>query len=181
MGGQETTFDCSSRARPTGPVVTRPRGRGSSPLGRQTCERAPARAAGVSASLSGRLSTTGRAGAIAPALLALAILVSACGSSSATGTTTPAATRASEAGICQQVAAALSDGPDPAADPVGYALAQVGPLRAIRSSDGALKSAIDALAAAYQRFYDDNGTSSAGGTVASTARKLDQLCPGAAQ
>ena len=62
----------------------------------------------------------------------------------------------------------LTDGPDPDADPVGYALAQVGPLRQIKpTSDQPLQTAIDQLASAYQRFY------AAGGVGASVKRAVD--------
>ena len=37
--------------------------------------------------------------------------------------------------LCQQLNAVFSDGPDPDADPVGYALSQIKPLQAIHSSD----------------------------------------------
>ena len=70
---------------------------------------------------------------------------------------TPAAKSA-----CQQVGAALADGPDSGADPVGYALAQILPLRAIRiSSDPTLHAAIDGLASAYQTYYSHNGSGGA--------------------
>ena len=39
----------------------------------------------------------------------------------------------------------LSNGPDPDADPVGYAQAQILPLREIDTSDANLHQAIDAL------------------------------------
>src|ERR1700728_2213452 len=55
-------------------------------------------------------------------MVAGAALLSACGSSGSP----PDAAAAKSA--CQQVSAVLSDGPDPSADPVGYAEAQVVPL-----------------------------------------------------
>jgi hypothetical protein len=86
---------------------------------------------------------------------------------------------ASIAAACQQVAAALADGPDPGADPVGYALAQIKPLRAIQTSDEPLRSAIVGLASACQSFYDDNGTKAATALVTSASNRLDKFCPGA--
>ncbi len=85
------------------------------------------------------------------------------------------------ASTCQQVSAVLSDGPDPGADPVGYAEAQILPLRQIRAPDQALREAISGLADAYQQFFASNGTSSNGReAVAVASRKVDSLCPGAA-
>jgi hypothetical protein len=102
-------------------------------------------------------------------------LLEACGSSPSHPAASPAAKSA-----CQQVSAALSDGPDPDADPVGYALAQVRPLGAIKvSSDATLQRAIDRLAAAYQTFSDDNGTKAAKQSVKTASKTVNDLCPGA--
>jgi hypothetical protein len=111
--------------------------------------------------------------------LALAVLlVSACGSavSAAASASSPAATE----NACRQVSAVLSDGPDPGADPVGYAEAQIIPLRQISTSGQALRAAIGQLADAYQEFFASNGASGAKEAVAVAARKLDSICPGAA-
>lgn len=81
---------------------------------------------------------------------------------------------------CQQVSAILSDGPDPDADPVGYAEAQISPLRQISTSDRTLRNAIGQLADAYQEFYNSNGTSKAKEeAVAVASKKVDSICPGA--
>jgi hypothetical protein len=82
---------------------------------------------------------------------------------------------------CQAVSAVLSDGPDPDADPVGYAFAQILPLRQIKkSSDGPLQSAIDNLAQAYQEFYNAKGTGHAVQSAVSAAtQRMNRLCPGA--
>jgi len=75
----------------------------------------------------------------------------------------------------------LSDGPDPGADPVGYAEAQILPLRQISSADPALRAAISMLADAYQQFFASDGKSSnAKEAVTVASRKLDAICPGAA-
>jgi hypothetical protein len=105
-------------------------------------------------------------------------LVTACGSS---GRAAPAS-GSSVPQTCQAVTAALTDGPDPDADPVGYALAQVRPLRQIKTtSDQALQTAIDQLASAYQRFYAADGVgASAKRAVTGASDRLDALCPGAA-
>src|ERR1700733_2972445 len=107
-----------------------------------------------------------RFSAVATCLLVLGFVVAACGSTSAAKSPATSET-ASIATACQQVAAALADGPDPDADPVGSSLAQINPLQAIRASDGSLRSAIVGLARAYQRFYDDNGTKTATALVTS--------------
>jgi hypothetical protein len=119
--------------------------------------------------------------AVAACMLVLSLAVAACGSSPAAKSPTPASTsEASSVGAtCQQVAAVLSDGPDPDADPVGYALAQIKPLRAIHTSDTSLGAAIDALSSAYQKFYDDNGTKAASSLVTSADSRVDKFCPGA--
>ena len=103
----------------------------------------------------------------------LTLLLSACGSLSASR---PAAER-----TCRQVAVVLSDGPDPQADPVGYAEAQILPLRHIHTSDRALGQAIGGLAAAYQRFFNDRGGSKAAqAAVVAASKRIGALCPGVA-
>ncbi len=116
--------------------------------------------------------------AVPTGMLVVALTVAACGSSS--GAKTPSTSRtASVVSGCQQVVAVLSDGPDPDADPVGYALAQIKPLRAIQTSNESLRSAISGLASAYQTFYDDNGTKAATALVTSAGDRVDKFCLGA--
>jgi hypothetical protein len=115
---------------------------------------------------------------VATSMLVVALAVAACGSTSAAKPPSSPQTASIAAG-CPQVAAALADGPDPDADPVGYALAQIKPLRAIQTSDTPLRSAIVGLASAYQSFYDDNGTKAATELVTSAGNRLDKSCPGA--
>jgi hypothetical protein len=95
------------------------------------------------------------------------------------GTSGATSSKASAKHTCQVVAATLSDGPDPDADPVGYALAQVLPLRQITTSDEPLKKSIDRLSSAYETFYKDNGTKAAKKIVATAAKSLNTYCPGA--
>jgi hypothetical protein len=112
------------------------------------------------------------AGLAAPGL---AVLLCACGSSAHS-----AAQATAIQSTCQQVSAVLSDGPDPDADPVGYAEAQIRPLRQISTSDRALRDDIGQLADAYQQFFDSNGTSSkAKEAVTVASNKVDSICPGA--
>ena len=107
------------------------------------------------------------------------LLVGACASSAPSASARASAPTV--ASTCQQVGAVLSDGPDPDADPVGYAEAQILPLRQISVSDQALRTAINQLADAYQQFYASNGKSSdAKEAVAAASKKLNSTCPGAA-
>jgi hypothetical protein len=83
---------------------------------------------------------------------------------------------------CTAVADVLSDGPDPTADPVGYAEAQVLPLRQLHISQPAVRSAVDQLAAAYQAYSVSKGVDTAADAkkVAADEEALNALCPGAA-
>ena len=105
-----------------------------------------------------------------------ATLLAACSSSSAPAR--PSGARST----CQKVGDALADGPDPDADPVGYALAQIIPLRQIKAtSDQSLQTAIDKLDAAYRQFYKDGGVGqSAKHAVTRATDKFNTLCPGVA-
>ena len=114
-------------------------------------------------------------------LVLVVLLVCACSSSASSAAKGTASNAAATENTCQQVSAALSDGPDPDADPVGYAEAQVLPLRRINAPDQALRSVIGQLANAYQQFFASNGKSSnAKEAVAVASEKLNSLCPGAA-
>jgi hypothetical protein len=107
--------------------------------------------------------------ALAPALLG------ACGSSS------PQTPNAEIERTCRQVEAVLSDGPEPAADPVGYAQAQVLPLRQIHTSDRRLHEAISRLAGAYDAFASEHRAGSAAeSAVSAAAEGVNAICPGAA-
>jgi hypothetical protein len=109
-----------------------------------------------------------------------ALLLSAC-SSSARSSAPGVAAATAVASTCEQVGAVLSDGPDPDADAVGYAEAQVLPLRQIHASNQAFRNAIVQLASAYQAFYASDGKSSqAKQAVAAASKKINSFCPGAA-
>jgi hypothetical protein len=107
-----------------------------------------------------------------------AAVLAACGSSGPSGQASGQVVHTT----CQEVIAVLSDGPDTGADPVGYAFAQVRPLRAITPrTDRPLQDAIDGLALAYQRFYDDDDVGAAAkNAVKVAAARLNALCPGVA-
>jgi hypothetical protein len=105
---------------------------------------------------------------------AMALGLSACSGSGA-----PAQAAAS-AKTCQQVGAVLSDGPDPTADPVGYAEAQILPLRQLHAADTELRAAISTLANAYAKFFASDGKSAAATTaVVAATRHMNKLCPDA--
>ena len=113
-------------------------------------------------------------------LILMVVLVCACSSSSHSTATASSSTAATE-NACEQVSAVLSDGPDSDADPVGYAEAQILPLRQINVSNQALHGVISQLADAYQKFFASNGKSgNAKEDVAVASKKLNSICPGAA-
>jgi hypothetical protein len=78
---------------------------------------------------------------------------------------------------CQGVAAVLANGPDPHVDPVGYAEAQVVPLRKVHAADSSLRHAIDQLSRAYERFYVEDGAAAARQGLVTAIRHMDHLCP----
>ncbi len=105
--------------------------------------------------------------------LASLVLLAACGSSKPALSSAQVKTQ-----TCKQVEAALSDGPDPEADPVGHAQAQILPLREIHTGDETLHQAIDTLAAAYQSFVSTNGSAAAKSAVSVASKTIEHLCPG---
>ncbi len=113
----------------------------------------------------------------APGLAALALgaaLLAGCGSSGSH----PSSSAVQQ--VCQEVSAVLSDGPDPGADPVGYAEAQIVPLQQVHTADAHLQTAIDDLASAYQHFYRTNGAHAAQLVVNQASNQVNAICPGAA-
>ena len=102
------------------------------------------------------------------------IVIAGCGSSSKPA---PSSAQVKQQ-TCKQVEAALADGPDPEADPVGHAQAQILPLHQIHTTDAELHQAIDTLASAYQSFSSSNGSSSAKSTVDAATKTIEGLCPG---
>lgn len=75
-----------------------------------------------------------RPGPIGPLVTAPALTSSAWSSSASPRRPSFAATASART----EISAVLSDAPAPDADPVGYALSQVRPLRAVRTGDDAL-------------------------------------------
>jgi hypothetical protein len=108
------------------------------------------------------------------AFLALATAISGCGSAD------HSAAAAARRRTCQDISAVLSDGPAPNADPVGYAEAQILPLRQIHTADRTLGRAVTELSAAYRAFFESNGAPSAKRAVLAASKRVDTFCPGAA-
>jgi hypothetical protein len=122
------------------------------------------------------------------ALLLAVLLVSACSSSAsssaaASSSSSPSASSSATAiaATCEQVSAVLGDGPDPDADPVGFAEAHILLLRQINTPDQSLRGALSQLAEANQSFVASNGKSAnAKEAVAVADKKINSICPGAA-
>jgi hypothetical protein len=113
----------------------------------------------------------------ATVVLASMALLAGCGSSGSSS-----ATRTQRQQECTAVADVLSDGPDPGVDPVGYAEAQVLPLRHLKLSQTSIHRAVANLASAYQAYADAGPKAPASTTtaVAGAQKALNKLCPGAA-
>lgn len=112
----------------------------------------------------------------------LALTVAACGSaSSQTSSTVSLGSAVQQDGT--SVADVLSDGPDPGADPVGYAEAQVTPLRQLTISDATLHHAVLTLASAYEAVSTSSSSTHASSAqaVAKAENEVNKICPQAAQ
>ena len=112
----------------------------------------------------------------------VALAVAACGSASSQASSTALLGTAVQQD-CTLVADVLSDGPDAGADAVGYAQAQVLPLRQLTIGDPALHRAVLSLAAAYQTFSTSTGPTRAAATLTVTKaeNEVSKICPQAAQ
>jgi hypothetical protein len=83
--------------------------------------------------------------------------------------------------LCQQLNGIFSDGPDPDADPVGYALSQVEPLEGVHTSDTSIKAALARLIPADQQLVNSNGADKAAATTIRQADEaINRSCPGVA-
>jgi hypothetical protein len=109
--------------------------------------------------------------------LALTVpLLAACSASPSGGTSSQA-----PAAVCQKLLGVLSDGPDPDADPVGYALSQIAPLSQIHTSDHELAQRLSDLVAADRALVSSNGSDhTATKSIAKDDASLNKVCPGAA-
>jgi hypothetical protein len=122
--------------------------------------------------------------AIRPRTMALASVAvavplwAACGSSGSSG---GAASAHAPTAVCQKILAVLSDGPDPDADPVGYALSQILPLGQIHTSDKAVSTSLRSLIAADQALVKSNGADkTATADIKKDDNSLNTACPGVA-
>jgi hypothetical protein len=108
----------------------------------------------------------------------------AAGCSSSHSTASPAATSSVSAlsQDCTNVSDVLADGPDPTADSVGYAEAQILPLKQLSYSDSAVHGAADRLDAAFSAFTAAQGSAQVQAAVQVTSAEdaINALCPGAA-
>lgn len=121
----------------------------------------------------------------ARALAATASLVVAAGLVTATGVTAASAARSKHvkhgpAPQCTAVSDVLADGPTLTADPVGYAEAQVLPLKQLKLSYPPLKQAVAQLDAAYKAYSSSNGSSKAAVKVTVAQDRVNAICPTAA-
>jgi hypothetical protein len=119
----------------------------------------------------------------AAALAALSVAACSSSSSSSNAASSTAIFGSALKQDCTNVADVLSDGPDPDADPVGYAEAQILPLRQLTIGDAKLHQAVLTLAGAYQAF--SAGTKPGGAAAALKVSKaeaaVNAICPQAAQ
>jgi hypothetical protein len=117
------------------------------------------------------------------ALAAIPVVVAACSSGSPGGATSGGggAQAAAPQALCQQLNGVLSDGPDPDADPVGYALSQIMPLGQIHSGDRAVMATVARLVTADRAVVASNGDDRAAtATVKDAYESLNRACPGVA-
>jgi hypothetical protein len=111
----------------------------------------------------------------------LALTVAACGSASSQTSSTVSLGSAIQQD-CTSVADVLANGPDPGVDPVGYAEAQVMPLRQLTISDATLHYAVLTLASAYETFSTSSSTRTAPAQAVTKAEnEVNKICPQAAQ
>lgn len=108
----------------------------------------------------------------------LVIAVAGCGSSSSTAAAS-AVLGTTVQQDCTAVGDVLSDGPDPDADSVGYAQAQVLPLRQLKIGDATLQRDVLSLAAAYQAVSASGGAAAAA-NVTKAQKAVSSICPEAA-
>jgi hypothetical protein len=117
-----------------------------------------------------------RRGALVGLAVSAATVLTACGSSHDAA---PSAVGTPLQQSCAAVAAVLGNGPDVSEDPVGYAEAQILPLRTVATTDGALHRAVLALSAGYAEYFRTNGSSASKAAVRTAAAEVDAICPGA--
>ena len=85
------------------------------------------------------------------------------------------------ASVCEKLNAVFSDGPDPDADPVGYALSQILPLGDVHTTDRTVRTDLTKLIAADRALVQSNGkdhTAKAG--IKKDDHLVNEACPGVA-
>jgi hypothetical protein len=114
--------------------------------------------------------------ALPAATAVAAIVLAGCGSAS------PSASASKTQQTCTGISAVLSDGPDPDADPVGYAQAQILPLEQLKVTAPALRQVVQTLVSAYRSLSSSRGATAASDAKQVTAAEnaLNAICPGAA-
>jgi hypothetical protein len=117
--------------------------------------------------------------------LVLAVpLWSACNSGGSAGGGQGSAVSKAPATVCAKLFAVLSDGPDPGADPVGYALSQILPLGEIHSTAHSAQSTLSTvhtLIAADKALVKSNGSDhAAAATIKKADDRVNDACPGVA-
>jgi hypothetical protein len=108
----------------------------------------------------------------------IALTFSACSSSSPASSSSLSATQQG----CTAVSDVLANGPDPDADAVGYAEAQVLPLEQLKLADTTLAHAVRELDTAYKSFSSTNGAKGtpAAVKVSAAEKAVNAICPNAA-
>jgi hypothetical protein len=109
-------------------------------------------------------------------------VLTACGSSSHSASAGASALQGSaRQQACTAVADVLADGPDADADSVGYAQAQVLPLKQLKLDDSAVAQAVGRLDSAYQSFSAATTSTAPAAAIAVTKAQnaVNALCPGA--
>ena len=128
---------------------------------------------------AGRARTRPAVLALAGPLVALPLALSACGAGAVPGTASGGGLAKAPQALCQKLNAVFSDGPDPDADPVGYALSQILPLTQLHSTDTAVINTVSAVVAADRSLVKSNGSDHAATkAIKAGYAKLDQACPG---
>jgi hypothetical protein len=121
---------------------------------------------------------------LAAAPLALAACSSGGPNPSSTGSRRSGGVAVAKApvALCNELNAVLSDGPDPGADPVGYALSQILPLQQqVHGSDAAVMATVSQLIEADQALYNSSGADkSAAATIERDYTAINKACPGVA-
>jgi hypothetical protein len=118
---------------------------------------------------------------LAVSLVVAPLALAACSSGSPGNTGGGAALAKAPDALCQQLSGVFSDGPDPDADPVGYALSQILPLRNLHTSDRTVMTTVGRLVAADQDLVKTNGDDKpAAAAIKKADKTINQACPGVA-